>query len=1083
MNGSVRLRLAVWLLVISIAAGAAEQRGVVRAKGLAIPGAVVTARHGTTVTVTSTDEAGEYRFPDLPNGHWTVEVTQLGFETARREVDLPGGPIDWELKMQAPQAAAGPMQRQGFERVQLNRTAQQEMLAQVESAGEPGVAPVAETSSSESFLVNGSLSRGLQLENQGAEGGFGGPFGPGGGGFDPNTPGGGQAGTPPGFSQQGGPGRGGFGGRGGGGGFGGGGGRAGGRQGGGGQRGPGWMQGRSVAAFGNRRFGGRDAIRGAVFFSLGNSALDAKPYSLTGQEISKPSYARVRFGATLGGQLKIPKVFTSESTFFFLNYSGNRSRSGYNGTGTVPTAAERAGDFSQSTGTVFDPSTGAPFADNRVPTARFNSASLGLLPYIPMPNLAGRVQNYQFVAAVPNNSDNFSARIMQRLSQKDNLSGGISVQQRDSSSYQLFGFRDASDGTGWNTNLGWTHRISTTLFNNLRFRISRNSSSSNPFFAMGADIAGELGIAGTSRDPHNYGPPNLQFTNCGALSDGAFSRSVNQSADAGDDFTVVHGPHTLRFGGDYRRTQINTRTDQNGRGTYTFSGLATSGFDASGNPLTGTGYDFADYLLGRPQSSSVRFGASSQYFRFWTANGYVQDDWRVRGNFTVSAGLRYEYMQPPTELRDHMANLDLAPGLTGVAVVTPGATGPYSGVFPRSLINSDRNNLAPRVAIAWRPWAKRSLRVRAGYGVYFNGSVYNSAVSRLAQQPPFANSATINTSLANPLTMQNGFVSAVPTDITNTYAIFRQYMVGYAQTWNFNVQHDLPGAFVMEAGYLGTKGTRLDIQRVPNSAPPGSPLTSEDRRRIGNATGFILDTSDGNSVYHSGQLRLTRRFRKGISMNTLYTYSKSIDDVSTYGGGQGVVVQDPTNLSAERGLSSFDVRHTFNSSFILTSPVGDGASLVPLNGWGKRILEEWTLNGSFVARSGSPFTAVVLGNRSDAGGTGVVGSARADSTGLPVDAGSGFFNLAAFTVPAAGRFGNAGRNTIEGPGSFTANLSFGRGFPLGERRRLELRLESSNTLNTVNIARIATTVNATDYGRPTSAGGMRTTSITMRFRF
>ncbi len=1095
-------RIAALLILSHGLAFAAEQRGTVQSKGLPIPGAVVSARNGAVVNVTSTGEAGAFRFPDLPRGHWVIEVAQTGFETAKREIDTgaaPAPPIGFDLKIQNAQAAAPAQRQQGFERLALNRTAQQEMLAQVESAGsasDPAAAPGAETSSSESFLVSGSLSRGLQLENQEGPpgGGPGGPFGYGRGTFDPNNPGAASAGGAPlGFSEQGGPGGGagvggrGFGGRGGGGGFAGrgGGGRRG--QAGGARRGPNWTRGRGVSAFGNRRFGGRNALRGAVFFSLGNSALDAKPYSLTGQEIPKPSYARVRFGATVGGQLKIPKLFTSESTFFFLNYFGTRSRSAYNGTGTVPAEAERAGDFSQSVAAggvrVFDPSTGLQFPDNRIPASRLNPVSLGLLPFIPLPNLTGSVQNYQFSASVPSNSDNVSARIMQRLSQKDNISGGISVQQRNSEAYQLFGFRDASDGSGWNTNLGWTHRVRTTLFNNLRFRFSRNSSVSNPFFAFGTDIAGELGIAGTSRDPRNFGPPNLQFTNFGALSDGTYSSSHNQSSDVGDELTWIRGSHTIRTGGDYRRNQINTRTDQNGRGSYTFSGLSTSGFDAAGNPLTGTGFDFADYLLGRPQTSSIRFGSSSQYFRFWAANAFLQDDWRVRGNLSISAGLRYEYMQPPVELRDHMANLDLAPGLTGVAVVTPGSVGPYTGQFPRSLIDPDRNNLAPRVAVAWRPWSKKSLRIRAGYGVYYNGSVYNSAVTRLAQQPPFAESASINTSLANPLTIASGFTSAILTDITNTYAIWRDYTVGYAQTWNFNVQQDLPASFVLEAGYLGTKGTRLDIQRVPNSAPPGSPLTSEDRRRIGNATGFILDTADGNSIYHSAQVRLTRRFHKGISMNALYTLSKSIDDVSTYGGGQGVVVQDPANLSAERGLSSFDARHTFNASFILTSPIGDGASLIPLNGWGKRILEEWTLNGNLVARSGSPFTAIVLGNRSDAGGTGVVGSARADSTGLPVVAGAGFFNMLAFTVPAAGLYGNAGRNTIPGPGSFTANLSFGRSFPMGERRRLELRLESTNTLNTVNIARIATTVNASDYGRALGAGGMRTTSIQMRFRF
>jgi hypothetical protein len=1059
---------AVFLAIpVLIPAIGADLNGVVRAKGLPIPGATVTARLGRTALATSTDESGAYRLPRMAAGRWMVTVSQTGFASVERQVDLAElspPPMDWELKLEPAQAAGagGQAGRNGFERVALNRTAEQEMLGQVEAAATPSEQPQAgqSLSATESFLVSGSLSRGLQLETPGPEAMMGGPMG-----------GGAQAGS-------------GFGGRGGGG-FGGGGRMGGGRMGAGGGRGGGWAQGRGVGTFGNRRFGNRDAIRGALFFSAGNSALDAKPYSITGQAIPKPVYASSRFGASVGGQLKIPKLFTSENTFFFLNYTGTRSRTGSNATGTLPTAAERAGDFSQSAGgaTVYDPTTGQPFAGNAVPLWRQSAASRGLLALVPMPNLTGRVQNYQYSSSAPNNSDNFSARINQKVSQKDNVSGGVSLQRRNGASYQLFGFRDASDGFGSNANLGWTHRFRSTLFNNLHYRFSRNRSESNPYFAFGADIAGTLGILGTSRDPRNYGPPNLSFTNFAGLSDGNYALSRNQSSDVGDDLTWVRGKHTMRFGVDYRRSQTNSLTDQNGRGAYTFSGLATSAFDAAGNAVSGTGFDMADFLLGRPQSSSIRFGSSSQYFRYWNASAYVQDDWKLRGNLSLSLGLRYEYMQPPVELRDRMANLDLAPGLTAVSVVTPGAVGPYTGAFSRGLIDPDRNNVSPRVALAWRPWAKRSLRVRAGYGVYFNGSVYSGAVTRLAQQPPFANSASINTSTANPLTMETGFTAAVATSITNTYAIFRQYAVGYAQSWNLNLQQELPGALVMELGYLGTKGTRLDIQRVPNSAAPGSPLTSEERRRIGNATGFILDTSDGNSIANSAQARLTRRMRKGVSMNVLYTLAKAIDDVSTYGGGQGVVVQDPTNLAAERGRSSFDVRHTLQTSFLLSSPVGDGASMLPLEGWKKCVFEDWTLNGNLTARSGTPFTATVLGNRSDAGGTGVVGSARADATGLAVEAGGGFFNTAAFAVPAASHYGNAGRNTITGPGSFTVNFSFGRGFPLGERRRLELRAESSNTLNTVNISRIATTVNASDYGRALSAGGMRTLSLVMRLRF
>jgi hypothetical protein len=288
---------------------------------------------------------------------------------------------------------------------------------------------------------------------------------------------------------------------------------------------------------------------------------------------------------------------------------------------------------------------------------------------------------------------------------------------------------------------------------------------------------------------------------------------------------------------------------------------------------------------------------------------------------------------------------------------------------------------------------------------------------------------------------------------------------------------------MLEGGYLGTKGSRLDVQRLPNQAAPGSAEAAAGILPLANAVGFTLDDSVGNSIYHAGQVRLMRRMRAGLSFNSFYTFGKSIDDVSTFGGGRAVVVQDNSNLRAERGISSFNRTHSWTSGFMFTSPIGAGTSHPPKGVIGA-LLRDWMLNSNFTVASGAPLTAYILGNRSSLGGTGVTGSSRADATGLPLDTGTGYFNPLAFALPAATRYGNAGRNTITGPASFVMSGSAGRSFrPFGERRSVEFRLEAQNLLNAVNVTGFGTTVNAADYGLASQAGSMRRISAEIRFRF
>ena len=732
-------------------------------------------------------------------------------------------------------------------------------------------------------------------------------------------------------------------------------------------------------------------------FQARDAAWNARPYSLTGLLYRKPDQSQIRISAMVGGA--IPKAKRSQ---FMLRYSLSRGRSPFSGVATVPTALERSGDFSQSVirgaVTIFDPLTGLPFPGNKIPDSRVRPAARGLLGLIPTPNVPLPIQNYQFITGVPQNSQSVSLRLNHPLTTKDRVSLNIGGQSRSGQSAQLFGFVDESAGHSYNSDLSWTRNYSARLIQTLRARVNRNTSDLLPYFANKENIAASLGIRGAAQDPLNYGPPNLSFTNFGRLSDGSPLKRRDMNLSFAANFAYVRGKHTLTAGGDTARVIFNNRTDSNARGTFTFSGLSTSQL-VNGTPVAGTGYDFADFLLGLPQSSSIRFGSPSNYFRAQNYSLFIQDEWKAASNLTFNLGLRYEYYSPWTEKYNRLANLDIAPGVRGVAAVTPGQVGPFSGEFPNALINGDPNNLAPRFGFAWKPGRKLRATVRGSYGWYYNGNVYQNFATRLASQPPFASTGTLNSSPIRVLTLDNGFSGTPSQSITNTFAVDRNYRIGYAQTWSLSIQKEIKRSYIIELGYLGTKGTRLDLQRLPNRAAAGSPADSEARRLLGNAVGFTLDTSEANSIFHAAQARLTRRFTQGLSLNALYTYGRSIDNASSIGGGGGgTVAQDDRNLAAERGLSSFDVRHSLTTSFVLSSPVSNRTGGLRIAGKMGAALRDWNLAGAITLQTGNPLTARVLGNQSDTAGTGVIGSGRADATGLPSNGGRGLFQLTRFYV-------------------------------------------------------------------------------------
>lgn len=838
-------------------------------------------------------------------------------------------------------------------------------------------------------------------------------------------------------------------------------------------------------------------IRGSVFGRYFNSAVNARPYPLNVPQSPQIPYYEGQAGGTIGGPLTLPGIYKRrDKTSFFVHYRLQRGKSPFDSFGTVPTLAERGGDFSQSVissgpmagkvPTIYDPRSNPlgprkAFPGNMIP-APFDPAAVGLLKYIPLPNLPGSVQNFHLQQALPLNSDRVMGRIGHKISAKDNVNVFYYFNSARSQTVANFpGITRSISVRSQNVNFGETHTLSPHTVNNLVVNFNRQRNSTLNPFAYRQDIAGQLGIQNISQDPRDWGLPIIRFTNFTGLTDTIPSLTRNQTLRVFDFLLINQGRHNVRLGGELRRVQLNTLTDPDARGTFTFSGFTTSDFTAGGIPVVGTGFDFADFLLGLPHATTVRFGTRSNYLRSWVYAGFVQDDWRIGSRLTLNLGLRYELSEPFTEEYHHLSDLAIGPGFSSVEVVTAQAP----GLFPPSLIRNDKN-FAPRAGMAFRPWAQHSLVLRAGYGIFYDGSIYQRLAPNLANQPPFAQASTLTTTPAQVLTLEKGFPQIAPNIASNTYAVDPNFRTPYGQTWNFTIEGEIARNVIFWAGYVGTKGTRLDLLLAPNRT-----LTAQQALPLQNALQFEYETSGAASIYHGLQAGLRRQFHRSFSMNINYAFSKSIDDAASVGGAGNTVAQDYLNLAAERGLSVFDVRHRLTLNHNYEFPFGGRHRYLNRGGALAGLLGDWHISGNAQLQSGTPWTARVLGNLSNNTGIGAYGSQRADATGEPVGLLSfeqstlRYFNTGAFTLPLPGQFGSAGRNTIPGPRLIAFNMALGKFVTLSQEKgvRVDFRVEANNIFNTPSYNGLATIVDATDFGRVTSVRGMRTLDLLMRLRF
>ena len=835
---------------------------------------------------------------------------------------------------------------------------------------------------------------------------------------------------------------------------------------------------------------------GNANFSLDNSALDARQFSLTGQDTPKAAYAKARASLMFGGPLKIPHLLDGTKTFFNLNYQFSRSRNGSTYTGLMPTTAERAGDFSQAinavTGlpvTVYDPLTGQPFPNNTIPQNRINSQSQALLGYYPMPNFAASSRyNYQIPLDGSSDQDNLNTRLSHTINSKNQINGGFSYQRSNTVTPNGFGFMDSASMNGINSNVALIHHFSIHTIDTLRYSFSRSSTLATPYFANRVNVSQQAGIAGNNQDPLNWGPPGMSFSSgISGLSDGQEAFNRNQTSAIGNGLIWVHGTHNVTVGGDFRRQQFNPLSQQNARGTFAFNGGLTSQY-LNGAAVLGTGFDLADFLLGYPDTYSLATGQPDRYFRTSWFDAYVTDDWRISTKLSINAGLRWDYAAPVTELYGRLTNLDIGGFYSAVTPICgasidacPSGTGPLSGVsYGGSLLHPDKHGIAPRLGLALRPWAKHSTVIRAGYGIYYNTSVYSGIANQMAEQSPLSRTFSLANSLTSPLTVGNAFLTT-PGTVTNTFAIDPNFEIGYAQVWQASVQQNLVSGLVLTGTYIGTKGTRNPQLFLPNSTPPGYAGPA-----LGPA-GYIYEVSGGNSSYQAGQIQLMRRLRSGFSGNLMYTYSHAIDDAAGVGGrGQNgsAIAQNWLDLDAERSDSSFDQRHRLTGSMQFSSGQGTrGGALV--KGWRGAAVRDWTLIANFTVGSGLPETPVVLNNRSVAGGTGVTGTLRANLTGLDIGAAPRRTGLRSGGIRHS-RGRHLGGRRAQYPSRPCAVQPECIRRPCVPHRRaaqFRSRFDANNVLNHVVFSSWNSTLGSQQFGLPAAVNSMRSFTVNLRFRF
>ncbi len=838
---------------------------------------------------------------------------------------------------------------------------------------------------------------------------------------------------------------------------------------------------------------GTNEFHGDVFEFLRTGATNARNYFAATVDPLK----RNQFGGTLGGPILKNKLF------FFGGYQGTRIRTAPPTTAVfVPTPAALTGNFSTLESaacgkprTLTDPLTGAPFADNQIPMSRFSPQALAFLKYVPTSNdPCGRL-----LFGIPNNSDEdqILARGDYRLSDKQSLFGR----------YYYTDLRNPAVFDGKNllltTRAGILDRVQTLVLGDsyilspiavnsihltaIREHVTRGPASDLPTSAdIGLKVAPSAGNFPAVNVSGKFG------TFCGTCS---LAHVFSNSRQIADDLNLTLGNHQLAFGVDYihRNLDFQVSTQQNPE--FDFTGQATN------DPL-------ADLLLGAPsifiQGNLTRVMAVSNY-----AGLYADDKIRLSPRLTLTAGLRWEPYFPAHDTSGRATQFDLAAYKAGQHTAKfqnapPGLFFPGDPGVPEAGTRGSLRNFSPRAGIVWDPRADGRTVIRTAYGILYDIPPFQY-FDRFGFGPPWASAITITApsgGFADPYQNYPGgnpFPQPVPPPSTAVFPTGGQYInlpdrirLPYMQQWNFSVQRQAGSSWLFSADYLGNKSTHrwLTTQRdaavyIPGTCgnQPCSTLANENSRRVltlinpqaGPLFGSLVQVDDGaNASYQGLRLSANHRLARNFSVLANYTWSHCISDgdvQSEITGGY----QNPNNRAAERGNCSFDIRRIFNASVVALTPVF-------VNPFVNKVAGGWELSTIITDRSGFWFTP---GSGRDNSLTGI-GADRPNVVGdshvsnRSVDR---WFNPAAFVANGPGQFGNAGRNSLEGPSAFNIDAALMRNFHLREFARLEFRAEAFNVLNHTSFGNPRSGLTDSNFGRILSANSPRIMQFALKIVF
>jgi hypothetical protein len=862
---------------------------------------------------------------------------------------------------------------------------------------------------------------------------------------------------------------------------------------------------------------GSSTFHGTAYEYLRNGAMDAHSFNDMG---GNKHLVQNNFGAAFGG----PLLGKKHGTFFFVNYEAMRHVAAMTMTDTVPTQDEINGDFSMSGVDIYDPATTRPNPNYnpKLPVSASNPqftrdqfmcngmmnvicpdrispvAKVMLTKYVPRPNvmmgmnMGGMTMMGQPTVVGAGNDANNYLDVRNEVHYADqgtlridhNFGGGDTAFARYSAGGEhgfmpenLPGFGFLHDNLSQQGVLGWNHIFSSNWLNMATLAISRLSMDHTTENANKNDIVSELGIQGTGYGgPGAWGAPYFSVQGYSPMGD-SYSATPMHAWDTviegRDALNWQLGRHSVKFGGAYQKFIWPMWGFFQNRGFYQF----TNGFTTDIGANDGTGSSLASFLLGLPVARQGQAGIPQMNLRQWYANGYGQDTWRITPRTTLNYGVRYEFMSALVDIRYTNSNLTF--DSNGVPSVFVGGQNGY----PKGLMYPPKANFAPRLGIA-QSVPRMGLVMHAAYGIFYTPVDMNTWCNQ-RHNVPYVFSETAQSDNFTPSINGFNFPQAVLGTVTVSFTGMPQSPAPqYIQQWSASVEQALGKETTLEIGYLGSGGFHLQRSHLINNAQPGPgpiqprrphpkisfvPNTVFPASTVVASTTFPVSTinfleNTAQSWYGAGYVNLRRRYASGLSLLANYTFSKSLTNAPDFRSPmfEAAIPQDNYDLKAEKGPAC-DVRHRFALSAVYDLPAWSH------NRFTQVVTQNWRASTVFQVQTGFPLTISVFGDTANAGTAVGENPIRANVTGKPVF-GPGtrnartWFNPAAFKAPPAYTFGNAGRNSVYGPGMQTMDLAVVRTFGLTEGLKFETRGEFFNALNHTNLGTPNRFVNTSGFG-------------------